>query len=255
MIAQKNLKGIFHALNLAAIAHKDQKRKGSGGSPYINHLIEVTYLLTDIAKVENIAVLQAAVLHDILEDTAITEADLVAQVNPEVVQLVKALSDDKSLSLTDRRQQQIAHLSHASDEVKLIKLADICSNISSIPETWDTERIKTYLDWIEQVASLCVDVSIPLAQEYRARLEQAKGLTQSDQKQAQTELTHLLADDEFKEMYALALKVFGSENSAYAWLNEYNIALQGKPIEIAQSRNGLSCVVENLGAISYGGVA
>lgn len=246
---------MLKALSVASIAHCHQKRKGNGGSPYINHLIEVAFLITDVAHVYDVNVLQAAVLHDILEDTAITEANLVAQFKPEVVQLVKAVSDDKSLSLVDRRKQQIAHLSHASDEVKLIKLADICSNIASIPESWEASRIESYLNWIEEVASLCVDVSIPLAQEYRARLEQAKGLIQSDQKQTQTELTHLLKDDEFKEMYALAVKVFGSEDSAYAWLNEYNIALQGKPIEIAQSKKGLASVVENLGAILYGGAA
>jgi (p)ppGpp synthase/HD superfamily hydrolase len=186
---------MLKALSVASIAHCHQKRKGNGGSPYINHLIEVAYLITDYANVYDINVLQAAVLHDVLEDTAITEADLMTQFDIKVVELVKAVSDDKSLSLTDRRQQQIEHLSHASNEVKLIKLADICSNIASIPESWDVARIETYLDWIEQVASLCVDVSIPLAQEYRTRLNQAKDLNKSDEKQAQTKLTDLLVNN------------------------------------------------------------
>jgi uncharacterized protein (DUF2384 family) len=56
-------------------------------------------------------------------------------------------------------------------------------------------------------------------------------------------------------MYALAVRVFGSYDSAASWLNEYNIALQSKPIEIAQSKKGLSAVFENLGAILHGGVA
>lgn len=179
----EHLNSIFRALNVAAAAHRNQKRKGNGGSPYVNHLIEVAYLISDCAKVYDLNVLQAAVLHDILEDTAITEADLTAHFDPKVVELVKALSDDKSLSLSERRQQQIEHLSHSTVEVKLIKLADICSNIASIPQTWDSERIKTYLDWIEQVASLCVSASKPLAQEYRARLNQAKDLNKSDETQ------------------------------------------------------------------------
>lgn len=112
-----------------------------------------------------------------------TEADLMTQFDIKVVELVKADTDDKSLSLEDRRKQQIEHLFQSTVEVKLIKLADICSNIASIPQTWDSERIKTYLDWIEQVASLCVSASTPLAQEYRARLNQAKDLNKSDETQ------------------------------------------------------------------------
>lgn len=173
---QSDVNTILRTLNFAAIAHRDQRRKGLSQVPYINHLIEVAYLMTDVAKVEDCELIQAALLHDVLEDTPVTEEDLHAQFNTRVVELVKTVSDDKKMSLKERRQQQIEHLKHAAIEARLIKLADICSNILSVPESWNKERKQSYIDWIEQVADLCTVASTPLAQEYIRRLKEAKNL-------------------------------------------------------------------------------
>lgn len=168
------MNALLNSLSIASFYHKDQKRKGSGGSPYINHLIEVAYLLTDIAKVDDITVLQAAVLHDILEDTLLDESQLRDEFSEKVVGLVLTLTDDKNLSLEQRRQLQIEHIKSASWETKVIKLADHCSNIASIPDSWDTERVISYLNWSEQVATLCFEASAPLEAEYKQRLVIAK---------------------------------------------------------------------------------
>lgn len=174
MNSPRQTNAVLYALNVAAIAHKNQKRKGLDKEPYVNHLIEVAFLITDVAKVESIEVIQSAILHDILEDTHVTQEALSNQFDSKVVSIVSALSDDKSLSLIARRQHQIEHLKNAPREVKLIKLADICSNIVSIPENWDSVRIKSYIDWIDQVASLCLDSSVELAEEYRIRSAKVK---------------------------------------------------------------------------------
>ena len=57
------------ALAFAAEAHRNHRRKGASQEPYINHLIEVVDL---VASVEDgdMDVLIAALLHDVLEDTA-----------------------------------------------------------------------------------------------------------------------------------------------------------------------------------------
>ena len=157
------------AIMFAAEAHKNQKRKGNSGSPYINHLIETAYLLTKIAKFEDDKLIQAAILHDIIEDTNVTPEILEAEFGKKVVSLVKSVTDDKSLSLEERRANQIAYLASASNDTKLIKLADHCSNIISIPPNWSGERIENYRKWSHEVASLCFAVSEDLALEYQKR--------------------------------------------------------------------------------------
>jgi guanosine-3',5'-bis(diphosphate) 3'-pyrophosphohydrolase len=159
---------------VASEAHKNQTRKGDGGAPYINHLIEVAFLLSDVASVSDASLLQAAILHDSLEDTELNKEQLLHAFGEEVVSYIEAVSDDKTLSLSERRQKQIEHISNASDEIKLLKLADHCSNISSIPPNWDLDRITEYLDWSHEVASKCFSVNAKLAELYLKRLSLTK---------------------------------------------------------------------------------
>lgn len=168
-----NIPLIFDSLLLAAVAHKDQRRKGGGGSPYINHLIELAHLLTNVANIKDTDILIAAILHDALEDTDISEENIGKKYGTTVLKYIKKLSDDKSLSLEERRQSQIETVSEASDEIKLIKLADHCSNVSSIPESWDKERLDSYFKWSHEVSSKCFSVSEPLSKEYLKRYEMA----------------------------------------------------------------------------------
>ena len=164
---------IFEALFLAADAHKDQRRKGPEALPYVNHLIEVATLLTR-AGVDDTATIQAAILHDILEDTSIPEEELLDKFGSTVVALVKELSDDKSLSLEKRRSLQLAKLNSSSREIKLIKLADHCSNVASLPSSWEIERIESYLNWSAKIAELCFVESEFLKREYLERIESRK---------------------------------------------------------------------------------
>ncbi len=165
---------VFRALSFAANAHKNQRRKGAGGSPYVNHLIECATLLADVAKIDNTLVIQATILHDILEDTSVTEDQLLALVGEEVVEYVKAVTDDKHLNLEERRAAQLTHMKSANNAVRLIKLADHCSNIASIPADWTKERIESYMTWSHDVASHCFTASPELAVEYIKRYKQSK---------------------------------------------------------------------------------
>ncbi len=164
----------IEALEFAAAVHKDQRRKGSGGSPYINHLIEVASLLSRVAKVNDMDVLVAAVLHDTLEDTEATEDEIESRFGAKVLQYVKKLTDDKSLPLAERREKQLATVSNSSEPIKLIKLADHCSNIASIPPSWSKERSVSYISWSFEVAKSCYSVSNELAEVYKERYEEAK---------------------------------------------------------------------------------
>ena len=57
---------VIEAINLAAVAHQNQRRKNAAATPYINHPIEVMYILSQ-AGITDSSILIAAVLHDVIE--------------------------------------------------------------------------------------------------------------------------------------------------------------------------------------------
>ena len=162
---------LLDAAFFAAKAHKTQSRKGNGGEPYINHLLEVVTLLSSTAKVTDVDILIAAVLHDTLEDTKVTANDISERYGQQVLQYVEAVTDDKTLSLEERRDKQVNTINTYSDPIKYIKLADHCSNIASLPPSWTPERLTSYLVWSRQVAEQCFSVSEALAHTYKERYD------------------------------------------------------------------------------------
>ncbi len=112
------------AVNFAAEKHRDQRRKNSTNSPYINHPVRVSHLLNSIGGITDIVPLVAALLHDTLEDTKTTFSELVDNFGKEIADVVKEVSDDKSLSKVLRKKLQVEHSKDLSHNAKLVKLAD-----------------------------------------------------------------------------------------------------------------------------------
>ena len=146
---------IFKALEFAARKHRDQRRKDLEASPYINHPINLVNLLWNTGGVSNPAVVMAALLHDTVEDTATTFAELRQEFGEEVEQLVREVTDDKSLPKQERKQRQVEHAAHLSQKAKLVKLADKISNLRDImaspPADWSSDRKREYFAWAKQV--------------------------------------------------------------------------------------------------------
>ena len=144
------LRLLMIAADFAARAHRDHRRKGSHRAPYINHLIDVCRLLTEIGGVEDADVLCAAMLHDVVEDTAVTTDEVRAAFGDAVADLVAEVTDDKSLPKAVRKQLQVEHAPHLSPGACLIKICDKISNIRDFtidPPPWDRERLVGYIDW------------------------------------------------------------------------------------------------------------
>lgn len=160
---------LLETIQFAAKAHKDQRRKGINGEPYINHPIEVASLLSNVASVSDIELLQAAILHDTIEDTDVTEETILKRFGETVLHYVKEVTDDKSLPLTERRKLQIEKVQSSSKEIRLLKLADHCSNVASIPSTWNKKRCESYLAWSAKVADYCFQESVSLSLVYKER--------------------------------------------------------------------------------------
>src|SRR5471032_301227 len=89
---------LSQAADYAARRHGAQRRKGASAEPYINQLTEVAALLAEATGGGDAVLVMGGLLHDTLEDTDATYADLVARVGPEVAALVAEVRDDKSLA-------------------------------------------------------------------------------------------------------------------------------------------------------------
>lgn len=126
---------IEKALNLANQAHSGQTRKGTDIA-YILHPMEsgvmASSILTQLARYDE-EVISAAILHDVIEDTDVTEDCLLTKFNKKTVGLVTVQSEDKSKSWKERKQATIDCLNNTQDiDVRIVHLADKLSNMRSI---------------------------------------------------------------------------------------------------------------------------
>ncbi|KAK0067233.1 guanosine-3 5-bis(diphosphate) 3-pyrophosphohydrolase MESH1 [Biomphalaria pfeifferi] len=153
----KLCRDIIRCANFAALKHKDQRRKDEIQTPYVNHVIGVAYILTNEAGISDISVIQAALLHDTIEDTGTSFYELQAEFGEDVANLVKEVTDDKTLPKEERKLQQIVNASKSSYRAKLVKLADKLYNLRDLrratPVGWSKERVDEYFRWASQVVA------------------------------------------------------------------------------------------------------
>ena len=146
---------VLQALAFAADKHRDQRRKDAAASPYINHPIALANVLVREGEVTDPAVLAAALLHDTVEDTQTTPAELKTAFGPAVAAIVEEVTDDKSLPKAERKRLQIEHAATMSREAKLVKLADKICNLRDMadhpPAKWDLVRRREYFEWAKAV--------------------------------------------------------------------------------------------------------
>jgi guanosine-3',5'-bis(diphosphate) 3'-pyrophosphohydrolase len=143
------------AADFAAQRHRDQRRKGSGDVPYVNHLAEVARRLTIATEGTDPELVAAGWLHDTVEDTATSREELVTAFGEDVAALVMEVTDDKTLPKEERKRLQIVKTPNKTPRAKILKLADLTSNLGQFPETWETRRIHDYLEWAVKVAAGC----------------------------------------------------------------------------------------------------
>jgi (p)ppGpp synthase/HD superfamily hydrolase len=131
---------VLKAAEFAARKHRDQRRMDIESSPYINHPISVALLIAQVGNIEDPEILAAALLHDTLEDTDTSVAELLAEFNETVSDYVQEVTDDQSLAKKERKQLQIDHAAALSRGATLIKFGDKISNVRDVthspPEGW-----------------------------------------------------------------------------------------------------------------------
>ncbi len=146
---------LIEALAFAAKRHRLQRRKDAEASPYINHPVALIEVLALEARIDDADVLCAALLHDTIEDTATTRAELAGRFGERVASIVAEVTDDKTLPKTERKRLQIEHAAVMSREARLVKLADKICNLRDIAESpsaeWPMARRRQYFDWAAKV--------------------------------------------------------------------------------------------------------
>jgi (p)ppGpp synthase/HD superfamily hydrolase len=151
----ESVQKVLEAALFAAERHADQKRKGAAAEPYVNHVIEVAHLISTALDEPDDKLIAAALLHDVVEDAGVTEAELTERFGPDVAALVLEVTDDKTLPKSERKRLQIANAPRKSVRAQAIKLADKISNLrsmqSSPPAGWDRQRIEEYVEWATRV--------------------------------------------------------------------------------------------------------
>ena len=161
-----DLKEIERAYRFAAEHHEGQKRLS--GEDFIEHPLAVAQILADLGL--DTTTLEAALLHDTVEDTDVSVAELESEFGPEVSRIVDGLTKLDELSFRSREHEQAENVrkmivAMAGDiRVLLIKLADRLHNmrtLSALPK--DKQR---------RIATATLEIYAPLA--HRLGVQQVK---------------------------------------------------------------------------------
>lgn len=141
----------YLALTTAIKAHQHQTRKG--GEPYVLHPLRVmdnlqNHFSPNILRGYSWA--EVALLHDVIEDTNVTAAQLRDLFPQHVVEAVMEVTDDQTLSKGARKRAQLEHTPHYSSLARWVKMADILDNLRDRlrnPGLFDRESNAAYFGW------------------------------------------------------------------------------------------------------------
>jgi len=164
----------LQAYRFAAEAHQGQTITGTD-LPYIVHLglvsMEVAVALTAAPDHDGDLAVQCALLHDTLEDTAVTYAEIQSRFGPKVADGVLALTKDLALPKEGQMADSLRRIRQQPPEVWLVKLADRICNLQPPPAHWTQARIAQYRAEALEIHRLLMDASDLLGGRLLAKAE------------------------------------------------------------------------------------
>lgn len=130
---------LAYGMQVAAVAHRNQKRKG-GDIPYVVHPYAVMTFASTVTEDED--VLLACLFHDILEDVPeeYPREQMIREFGKRVVSIVEGVTKDDSIKdWRMRNEAYLHHLEHeATDESLLVSCADKLHNLMTVLEDYET---------------------------------------------------------------------------------------------------------------------
>ena len=156
------------AWEVGAAAHAGQTRKS--GEPYITHPVAVAQVLAELGL--DVETLVAAILHDTIEDTPLTHAQIVASFGESVAEMVEGVTKLDKLSFRDRQEAAAESfrkmlLAMSRDlRVIMIKLADRLHNMRTLGAQSAEAR--------QRIAKETLDIYAPIAQRLGMNLVKAE---------------------------------------------------------------------------------
>jgi (p)ppGpp synthase/HD superfamily hydrolase len=153
----------MRAADYAARAHRADRRRGDGDSPYMNHVLEVAALLAETTGGRDPLLVTAALLHDLPARTKIPREEIELGFGREAVDVVYEAHMERGGDREDRRRAEIEQAPRMSPRARQLKLADKTSSIrglqSAPPPGWGPAEALHYLDWAVEVAAGCAGVN------------------------------------------------------------------------------------------------
>jgi len=147
-----------NCIDFACKKHNGRLRY-DGFTPEILHLIDVANILLYVGGVRELFVLEAGILHDVLEDTSCTLDELQKTFGAKVSFIVNEVSDEQGIFGYERKKVQIQKSLFLSKNAKLIKIADKISNILDTnalrPLGWDLNKKLRYINFCKSVVNNC----------------------------------------------------------------------------------------------------
>lgn len=184
MMNEKMKDLIEKAMRVAVEAHWNQQRKGDD-LPYILHPLMVALKLVKNDFTDK--VIAAALTHDVLEDTDCPEEKLREELGDDVLEIVKTVSNDKSLPWEEKKKKYVESVRKGSVAAKAVAVADKIDNLKSFliayekqgPALWERFNCgKEQKIWFEnEVLKMLQETWCdPLIEEYENLLNKVKEL-------------------------------------------------------------------------------
>ncbi|HYG31713.1 MAG TPA: bifunctional (p)ppGpp synthetase/guanosine-3',5'-bis(diphosphate) 3'-pyrophosphohydrolase, partial [Methylophilaceae bacterium] len=147
----EDIEQVWTAYRFSAAAHEGQTRKS--GDPYISHPVAVAGILADLHM--DTPTLIAALLHDVVEDTGVTNQEVAEKFGKQVAELVDGLSKLDKIEFQSATQAQAENfrkmLLAMSQDVRviLVKLADRLHNMSTLDAMSQEKRRRIARETLE----------------------------------------------------------------------------------------------------------
>ena len=208
---------LLRASQFSDRAHAGQKRLS--GEAYVSHCVEVAKILAEL-QLDSITV-ASGLIHDVVEDTSISIADIEREFGKDIAQIVDGLTKIGNLPLNSMQERQVENyrkllLSIAKDlRVILIKLADRLHNMRTLDYLPDEKR--------RRIAQETRDLYAPLAYRF--------GMARMRWELEDLAFKHLEAD-EYKQLAKLVAQRRGQREELIARLRE--------PLETELQRAGIA---------------